>query len=109
MRFFNPPHAVQNLQKLKKMREAIKDGDELPPIVVCGEKALTGTHRIAAYYWYRKEVPYIEIEEILYIEAVKAMGLDPIYDEVRDYSKLAEKIHELTDDGEIKAALADQF
>lgn len=109
MRFFEPPHTVQDAQKLEKMINVIENGGELPPILLCGEKALTGSHRIAAYNYAETEVPHIEIEEELYVDAVKAMGLDPIYDEVRDYCELAEKMYELTDDDEIKAALADQF
>ena len=106
---FQPPHEIKDPKKYLSMVKAIESGIKLPPIVVCGEQALSGSHRIAAWNACEEEIDYIEIGEDLYIAACESMGLDPLYDEVRDYDELCQQIYNLTDDNDVKEAIKDQF
>jgi len=49
MKTYNPPHDVTDSAKLASMIETIRTGGELPPVVVCGDMAFSGSHRIEAY------------------------------------------------------------
>jgi ParB-like nuclease domain len=49
MKTYYPPHEVRDYDKLNAMVETIRLGGTLPPILVCGETCLTGSHRHRAY------------------------------------------------------------
>lgn len=44
-----PPHEIDNFAKLENLKSSIlKSGWRGPPLIVNGDQALTGTHRLAA-------------------------------------------------------------
>lgn len=49
MRFFNPPHEAEDQKKVEALVEAFRCGKEVTPVVVYGDDAYTGSHRIAAH------------------------------------------------------------
>ena len=113
MTTYNPPHPARLHAYLDKMVVTILSGRDLPPIVVCGEVAITGSHRIAAYIKADKHpdldrdlsIPTVEISDEEFSAA--AEGLDP---ESPDFlTEVAERLHEATDRSDLREALSDQF
>lgn len=104
------PHEVRDQEKLQSMIDELEDGNDLPPVVVIGEQALTGSHRIAAWESCGMDIDYIEIEDDDYISAMKHLNLDPVYDQIpSDLNDFCKAVFETTEDDEIKEALKDQF
>ena len=104
---YHPPHEVRDTEKLQSMIDALEAGQELPPIVVTGDFAITGSHRIEAWYQAGQRPRVVEISDAEYAEAMEYLDLDPIWDEA-DHNELCEALYEITDRPELKAALADQ-
>jgi hypothetical protein len=73
MKTYNPPHSPTDAAKLATMVEQIVFGHDLPPIVVSGETALTGSHRIAAYMRAERDE---RVERDLVIPAVEVSDID---------------------------------
>ena len=109
MKFFNPPHEVRDNEKFANMVKAIEQGQDLPPIVVLGDEALTGSHRLAAWKYCEEEPETIEIEDEDYCKAMEYLGLDPMFDSPTDHNNLCQALYETTQDADIKDALVDQF
>ncbi len=107
-RTYNPPHEVREPGKLASMVETLMSGGELPPIIVCGEQALSGSHRLAAWSACDMEPDVIEIDESDLACAMAQCGLDPMYDEIDDYSELCRWLHDAATDDDVLAALEDQ-
>ena len=81
---YEAPHAVRDAKKVAGMVAAIKRGEELPAILVIGETALCGSHRLAAYAEACVEPVVCGLEDDDYIRAIRHMGLEP-GDEIGDY------------------------
>lgn len=47
--YYQPPHEVRDQSKLSAMVEILKNGGEPPPVLVCGDRAYSGSHRLAAW------------------------------------------------------------
>jgi len=120
MNFFIAPHEVRDQEKLSSMIDTIVSGSHLPPVVVLGDTAFTGSHRIAAYLAVEKmidndeidiyvdEIPHVEIEDADYCSAMEDMDLEP-GDDISDYNDFCAALYSITDDDGLKAALEDQM
>ena len=72
-----PPHEVTDAAKVGALIAALRDGEGLPPIYVLdGGRAISGTHRLAAYQHVGWRVPTIRVTERQYTDAVRATGQD---------------------------------
>jgi len=108
MTTYNEPHEVRDQAKLQRMIDTIRNGGQLPPIVVCGYRAFTGSHRIAAWNACGIEHHAIEISDADYVATVTAMGLDWENDDVSDYNDFCDKLYRVTTDPDVKNAVKDQ-
>ena len=61
-----PPHEVDNFLKLNELKSSfVKLGWIGPPLIVSGDQALTGTHRIAAAKQARiRLIPVVELRAL---------------------------------------------
>ena len=118
MKHYNPPHPPTDKAKTLAMVEAIRQGQSLPPIVINGDNALTGSHRIAAYeiawkLWDSQAPGWDDASEPT-IEVIECSNedLDSVasnYDlATGDFNALASALYATTNDFGLKAALADQ-
>jgi uncharacterized ParB-like nuclease family protein len=108
MTSYNQPHEVRDQNKLDSMIETLNNGGTLPAVIVCGNQAFTGSHRIAAWEACGIEATVIEISDEDYIATLTKMGLDWETDEVNDYNDFCSALYEVTDNEEIKNAIEDQ-
>lgn len=104
---YNKPHEIRDEKKLQSMIDTLRAGGELPPVLVIGYNALTGSHRLAAWEACDRAAIVIELSDEDYIAAMRAQGLNE-WDEIYDYSDFCRALYEVTGDPEIKAAVADQ-
>ena len=109
MKYYNPPHEVRNQEKLQSMINTLGNDGDLPPIVVLGEDAITGSHRLAAWAACDMEAETIEIEDEDYVAAMNYLGLDPVYDSPMDMNQLCAALYQVIDDEDVQTALADQI
>lgn len=72
------------------MISALRDGRSLPPILVCGEIAYSGSHRIAAWDQLEIDPDVIELEDDEVATIMVKIGLEPGYDEVTDFERFEE-------------------
>ena len=86
------PHDVIDPEKVVDMVRALRRGDPLPPIIVQGCRAFSGTHRLAAWAAVGAAPSVIEIDEDEYDYACLYLGLDPVYDEVTDFEPFVEAL-----------------
>lgn len=84
---YNPPHEVRDTEKLSSMINALKSGQSLPPIIVCGEVAFSGSHRIAAHEKLWISINTTEITDNEIRRAMLICDLDPDYDEINDFQE----------------------
>jgi len=85
MQYINPPHEVRNEKKLQSMIDTLESGKSLPPIVVCGNQAYTGSHRLAAWEACNVEPEVVEISENdLMIAIAKVNGIDDFNPDDKD-------------------------
>ncbi len=82
---YQAPHEVTDNAKLEEMIKTLEEGNSLPPIVVCGDIAYEGSHRLAAWKTLEIEPEVIEITNKEVAQTMKKMGLDPYYDEINDF------------------------
>jgi len=103
-----PPHKVTDPEKLQNMIDTLKSVGKLPAVVVFGDQAFSGSHRIAA--WDACDLPHdaVEISDEDYIAALDRMGLDWERDDVKDYTDFCDALAAVTHDLDVKAAIADQ-
>lgn len=95
---YQAPHEPRDQEKLKRMMGILKSGKSLPPIIVCGEIAFSGSHRLAAYEamgYEMSQVPVISISENDIESAMRHIGLDPMYDAIDNYNEFEETLVEL--------------
>ena len=64
--YYQPPHEVRDQGKLNALVEILKNGGELPPVLVCGDRAYSGSHRLAA--WELMDVEPSVVEEATDLE-----------------------------------------
>lgn len=121
MRTYNPPHKAHDDAKLASMMAMLRQGIDLPPIVVNGETALSGSHRIAAYQAAQKRresldlawedvpdrIPAVELSDADCQAAADYLGVEYLTD-ARDCNEVARAIHVTTTDPAVRAAIADQ-
>ena len=96
---YQPIHGIENKAKLASMLAALARGETLPPIVACGEIALSGTHRLAAWETSGVEPQAAQVTADEYRNAMTALGLDPDWDVIRDYTELVDALRQITDLG----------
>jgi hypothetical protein len=122
---YNEPHAVRDETKLAALIEAYRTNQDISPIVVTGDTAITGSHRIAACRtakqlweseaagWENSNEPVLRAVEISQDAWDKACKVHDVEDgdlwSIGDYNDLCQAIYAATDDGEVKAALEDQI
>jgi len=109
MRYYNPPHQVRDQEMLDAMIQTLESGGDLPPVVVLGDDALTGSHRLAAWEACQMEAEVVEIEDEDYVAAMEHLGLDPIYDDPTDMNELCAALYQVVEDEDVRTALADQI
>lgn len=105
---YEAPHGVRDKAKLADMIETLENGGSLPPVVVCGETAYTGSHRLAAWAACDIDAEAVGIDDADYVAAMEMLGLDPMYDECRDFNEFCEALYQVVTDEAVKAALEDQ-
>lgn len=119
---YNPPHEARDEKKLAGLIEAIRLGETLPPIVVNGVTALTGSHRIEAYRQARLladdeptdawdnanlDLATVEVSDEQYMAARDALGFAD-GEEIGDCNAFCAALYDVCDDTAVRAALADQ-
>lgn len=117
-----PPHAVYDHAKMAALVESFRLGHSVPPVVVCGLQALTGSHRIAAFVeahaqWASNqdgwedaaepELATVEVDDATYARALRMAGVEE-GETPREYNELAQALYLCTDNDEVRAALQDQ-
>lgn len=121
---YNPPHDVEDWDKVRSLVEAFRRGDRITPIAVMGENALTGSHRIAAHDiawrgwdrrgWDRDEwegpepvLDTVEVSEADYVAACNKLGVDH-WQETPHWADWIAALYDVTEDDDLKAAIEDQ-
>jgi len=103
------------------MMDVLRRGLHLPPIVVSGDQAFCGSHRIAAYEqasrlrdrldeaWelVPQSIPALTLSDEDYESACEYLGVEYLT-EVRDCNEVAQAIYETTTDAAIRSAMEDQ-
>lgn len=123
---FQPPHEVTDSAKLESMIAAIRSGQSLPPVVVQGEIAITGSHRIEAYREANRraaeadyagewatadlDIESVECSDDVYHRAEELAGCD--LDECGGHNDKCRYLHQAAvelGEGALADALADQI
>jgi len=92
---YQAPHEVRDNKKLENMIESLKAGKSLPAVIVCGEVAFSGSHRLAAYDALDLEADVFEIEDEDIQAAMEHMGLDPMYDQINRFDDFVDSLYAL--------------
>ena len=71
-----PPHRITDVVKFNSMIETLENGRSLPPIIVCGDIAFSGTHRLAAWKAKGMQPDVIEITDEDVTSAKQFLGID---------------------------------
>ena len=82
---YQPPHEIIDYDKIDSMVTQLREGGSLPPVLVCGDQAFSGSHRLAAWDLLDLNPDVVEIEDDDYRAILESLGLDPDVDEVRDF------------------------
>ena len=93
--YYRPPHEVRDQAKLNVLVEILKNSGELPPVLVCGDRAYSGSHRLAAWEIMGAEPSVVEIDDAEYCEVMTALDLDPMYDDAIDLEEFLNVAREL--------------
>ena len=122
MKTYTEPHQVKDIDKLASLIEAYRTNQAITPIVVQGELAFTGSHRIAAHrqawkLWNTEadgwedasepELESVEIDDETWHRACTLRGVDHL-DELGDWNDLCSALYDASDDEDVKSALEDQ-
>lgn len=100
-----PPHEVTDESKLESMVAAINAGKALPPVVVSGSDAITGSHRLAAWEACGVSPETIEVTDLDYRRACYVADCETHHD---DLEAFCAALIAVTADPEIIAAMSDQ-
>mgnify|MGYP006402691411 CR=1 FL=1 len=114
MKTYHPPHRWIDADKVSRLVATMLEHgmQAIPPIVVCGEIALTGSHRIAAYDKVLAlgaeldEMQTVEIEDEDLRDALKVLDCEYLHE--AELNDVVEQLH-ATAEGDLQAALSDQF
>lgn len=119
---YNPPHQITDAAKLEAMIETIRTGGELPPVVVNGYTALTGSHRCAAYAEARKrqlrgedgwddvligDQPAVDLSNADYQRACLTLGVQ--YHDKFDCNTFCAALYASAADDAVRDAVEDQI
>ena len=122
MKTYSTLHEVTDWVKFAALVESFRLGRPVTPVVVQGVTALTGSHRIAAYEaawraWSRGERGWenapepilyvIEVSDEDYLAACHLLDVSS-HDEIMDFDLFTAALYTVTEDGDLKEALADQ-
>lgn len=115
------PHDPVDQAKLAILTTAYRTGQPVTPVVVGGDVAFTGSHRLAAYWaafeeWAQDEdgdllepeLETIEVSDEDYRAACDLLDISWHVD-ATDAVEFAEALYNVTGDEDLKAALKDQF
>lgn len=105
---YQAPHEVRDAVKLAAMVDALRRGESLPPVVVepNGVRAITGSHRLAAWAALGMEPDALELTDDQYRAACEYYGVE--YLDELDMEDACRAVYETCGDEAIRAALADQ-
>lgn len=92
---YQAPHDVRDINKLESMIKALESGEELPPVLVCGEIAYSGSHRLAAWDAMEIKPEVIELDDGDIAAAMEYVGLDPMYDDIQRFDEIEDAMKEL--------------
>lgn len=92
---YQPPHQVREQEKLDEIVEILRNGGELPPVLVCGDIAYSGSYRLAAWGLMGVDPSVVEINDTEYCEVMGKLGLDPMYDDATDLEEFLNVAREL--------------
>ena len=107
--YYQPPHEVKDTSKFESMVSSINSGKQLPAVVVIGEFALTGSHRLAAWKACGVNPDVVEITNKEYIDACEKCYGDVVsIDEIGDFSDFCDALYVTTENQAVKDALKDQ-
>lgn len=116
---YNPPHTVDTTNKetrqlLAGLIRAYRRGDKITPLVINGDNALTGSHRIAAVDIMLDFDKYSGMDHDDFLGTVEASdedytAADNANYNCGDFNDLCRELYNVTNDDELKAALEDQF
>ena len=87
---YQAPHQVRDMGKLESMIDALLAGESLPPVLVCGEIAYSGSHRLVAWANAGLEPSVVEMTDGELIDVMEAIGLEPGYDEIQHFDEFVE-------------------
>jgi len=93
--FIEPPHQAHERSKTASMIRTIRNGGTLPPILVHGEQAYSGSHRIDAWQRLDMEIEFVEIDDNEYESIMHHLNLDPVYDTICDFEPFLDAAQEL--------------
>jgi len=117
MDYYEPLHDYEDEAKIDLIMAAIMNGEEITPIVIVedSEISLTGVHRLEAFNRVSKidgyediEIPVVEITEEEFRSAIEAENYE-YFSEVHDMNNFCKSLYNITENDEVKKALADQF
>lgn len=100
--FIEPPHHPWERTKTASMMRSIRSGKNLPPILVHGEQAYSGSHRIDAWLRMDMDIDYVEITDSEYKLIMEHLNMDPVYDSVYDFEPFLDAAIALGFAGEAK-------
>ena len=83
--YYQPPHEVRERSKLAGMIKTLRRGESLPPVLVCGDNALSGSHRLVAWEKMGMQPDVVEMSDEEYCATMVELGLDPMYGNIVDY------------------------
>lgn len=125
MTYFNPPHEIKDKAKLQSMIDTLEKGGQLPPVVVYGNDALTGSHRIAAWVAVDQDAQVVELTDKEFILATAlSNGVDDLdindpddiefyhkhlAQDVCDYNEFCEALSKVSENSNVLEAIKDQF
>jgi len=122
MTMYNAPHESRDEEKVASLVEAMRTGQSIPPIVVNGDTAICGSHRIEAAVradrlregmadgWEDTpeiDLPTVEVEDSVIYAAYDKMHITGL-DEIGDWNEFCSVVRDICDDDEVKTALSDQ-
>jgi len=100
--YIEPPHRAYDCNKVASMIKTIRAGGNLPPILVHGEQAYSGSHRIDAWQRLKIEIDYVLLDDNEYKKIMEYLNLDPVYDTISDFEPFLDAAIELGFAGDTK-------
>lgn len=108
MTYYETPHEITDRSKAAGMIKTLRSGNTVPPIVVIGNQAITGSHRVYAANKTEIEIETVEVSDIDYLRACYVIDHDTHHD-YPDINNFCAALFAVTDEQELKDALKDQI